>query len=230
MDDALVETEAVTDDQSWLGGASGTSSCRSITLDLSTFVEADDYPDGFIRSGVALRPKNADGLTEKYDGPEANNEVQTITRTATGGTVDGTFDGDAVAGVAIVGATTAAQVQEFLEDFDGIDPGDVDVEGAAGGPFVIEFVGKFAGRDDVPLLAIDDDDATGGTVLVARTTPGGSTGFAGHLFTPVRVRAGATVASGALFWGPGSVIEANLPPNNGLDAAAKAAAKFIDYR
>jgi len=43
------------DDQSWLASAHGTDTGRTITLDLSTFTESTHYPDGYIKSGYALK-------------------------------------------------------------------------------------------------------------------------------------------------------------------------------
>ncbi len=64
----------------------------------------------------------------------------------------------------------------------------------------------------------------------------GSTGVEtalGHLFTTVDL--GGTTSTvvedvtAALFWGPGEVIEANLPTNHGLDANGKTDLKLIRY-
>ncbi|MFI6368701.1 potassium transporter [Nocardia sp. NPDC050630] len=43
------------DDQSWLATAEGTDRARTITLDLSTFTAGTHYPDGWIKSGYALK-------------------------------------------------------------------------------------------------------------------------------------------------------------------------------
>lgn len=43
------------DDQSWLASAEGTDRARTITLDLSTFTPATHYPDGYLKSGYALK-------------------------------------------------------------------------------------------------------------------------------------------------------------------------------
>lgn len=49
------------DDTSWLASRKGLSTCRSITLDMSTFTAADHYPDGFLPSGIPLA-EGTDGL------------------------------------------------------------------------------------------------------------------------------------------------------------------------
>ena len=51
----------------------------------------------------------------------------------------------------------------------------------------------------------------------------------GHLFEDTKVNAGSTKAGCAVYW-HGSVVEANLPANHGLDAAAKADLVNIRYR
>ncbi|MFE7799015.1 potassium transporter [Nocardia sp. NPDC057440] len=43
------------DDQSWLASAEGTDRARTITLDLTTFTANTHYPDGWIKSGYALK-------------------------------------------------------------------------------------------------------------------------------------------------------------------------------
>lgn len=49
------------DDTSWLASRKGLDTCRSVTLDMSTFTKADHYPDGFLPSGLPLT-KRANGL------------------------------------------------------------------------------------------------------------------------------------------------------------------------
>jgi hypothetical protein len=114
-----------------------------------------------------------DVLTVDVDqiGDVGVNEEQTITRTATGGDVDITFDGQTAVAVPVVAATTAADIETALEGLSNIAPADVGVTGPAGGPFVVEFTGVYAATD-VPEIIIDDTNATGGTVVVATTTPG----------------------------------------------------------
>ena len=55
------------DDKSWLGSAHGTEATRTITLDVSTFTEADHYPNGFIPSGIAVGRITASNLYGPYD-------------------------------------------------------------------------------------------------------------------------------------------------------------------
>lgn len=92
------------------------------------------------------------------------NEVQTVTQTAAGATL--TFDGVGPTSALTQTTGTAAQCQAALEALANIDPGDVSVAGAAGGPFTVTFGGKYADTN-VPLMT-----ATGATV--AATTQGAS--------------------------------------------------------
>ena len=118
------------------------------------------------------------GVFDRGTPTNSGNEVVVITRTATGGTVDLTLDGETAAAVAIVAATTAAQVRGYLESMSNVNPGDVTVTGAAGGPFTVTFVaGPYAGIN-APDLAVDDTNATGGTVTAAVTDGGTYSGGA----------------------------------------------------
>jgi len=55
------------DDPSWLASRDGLGSLRSITLDLSAFTKNTHYPDGFLKSGLPLARRTADGLYVPYD-------------------------------------------------------------------------------------------------------------------------------------------------------------------
>jgi hypothetical protein len=55
------------DDQSWLGSEHGTSSGRSVTLDLSTFTKNTHYPNGYLPSGTPLGKITASGKYGIYD-------------------------------------------------------------------------------------------------------------------------------------------------------------------
>jgi hypothetical protein len=111
------------------------------------------------------------------------NEVQavTIVGTPTGGTFNMTYDGQTTA--AIVYNATALNVQTALEALTNINPGDVAVTGAAGGPYTVVFGGTLGARD-VVLMTANGTALTGGTnpdVVIATTTPGvGVSGIAEH--------------------------------------------------
>jgi hypothetical protein len=99
-------------------------------------------------------------------------EVQTVTITGapTGGTFTLTFDGNTTADIAF--DALAAAVQAALEALPNLDPGDVTVTGAAGGPYTVTFT---AAEGDVPQMTANGDDLTGGSspgVTVTTTTPG----------------------------------------------------------
>ncbi len=49
------------DDQSWLGSAHGTSSARTITLQMSSFTASTHYPNGYFPSGLPLGKNTATG-------------------------------------------------------------------------------------------------------------------------------------------------------------------------
>lgn len=111
------------------------------------------------------------GTQIRADGTRyATGEVQTITRTSTGGTVTFTFDGQTTGTVpATAAGLTASAVQAALEALSNVAPGDVSVAGANGGPLTVTYGGAYVG-EDVPELTVDNTSATGGTVTVAETS------------------------------------------------------------
>lgn len=99
-------------------------------------------------------------------------EVQTITITGipTGGTFTLSYDGEATGPIDFDAA--AADVQTALLALDALEPGDVTVTGAAGGPYTATFA---AVEGNVPQLVGNGDELTGGTapgVTIVTTTPG----------------------------------------------------------
>ena len=115
-------------------------------------------------------------------------------------------------------------MQAALESLPTINPGDVTVTGAAGGPFVVTFGGRYVGQN-VPTIVIGGS-ATGGSVTVAVTTAGGSAKsdgtetLDGFLYTAQTVNAGSTNIAAALLT-HGKVRVVNLPTGNGLDAKGR---------
>ena len=95
-------------------------------------------------------------------------EVQTVTVTATGGTWTIAYPGGDPSSALDFDATSA-EVQAALIALDEFASGDVVVTGD--GPHTITFGNDYAGTD-VPLLEVDDTNATGGTVTIEETTPG----------------------------------------------------------
>jgi hypothetical protein len=235
--DLQFETENafVGEDHSWLKSRLGFDTARTITLDLSLFDADDDYPNGFIPSGKMVA-KLGTGLYGPYDnslGGAATDEVQSLTRTSTGGTITLTVDGfDPTDDIpASAAGFTAAAVQAALLAVDGIEAGDITVTGPAGGPLVLTFGGQFD-SENVPQVTVDNTDATGGTVTAGTTTQGvtGQGIAAGHLLNSVSVR--PTNANGravtALLW-QGIVKRNRLPANSGYDVAAEADLIHIRY-
>ena len=110
------------------------------------------------------------------DGAGTTNEVQTLTRTATGATFTVIFDGETSGTIDATSAVTAAVIQTALDAMSNINPGDVVVAGATGGPFTITFGGQYTGAN-VPLMTTGGSP-TGGSVTIATTTAGGAAGGA----------------------------------------------------
>jgi hypothetical protein len=209
-------------DKSWLFSTHGVDLNKSVTLDLTLFDEATHYPDGSIRSGTVLGKVAATGLYGPYGG--TSEEVQTVTEGGSGLTsFTLTFSGQTTAPIA-AGATAAA-VRTALEALSNIAVGDVAVTGDPGGPYTVTFGGALANTNVAQMTATPTGGT--GTVTVATQTAGGADSVSdgrevatGHLFEDEKVNAGSTKAGVAMFR-HGGVIEANLPANHGLDAAAK---------
>lgn len=66
--DLQLESEApfLNDDKSWIRRREGLDDMQSVTLDLTTFVLATHYPNGFIPSGIVLGKITATGLYGPY--------------------------------------------------------------------------------------------------------------------------------------------------------------------
>lgn len=67
MDLSVREETFHSEDRSWLASEHGFDAARTVTLDYSTFTEADHYPDGHIPSGIVLGEIAATGLYGPYD-------------------------------------------------------------------------------------------------------------------------------------------------------------------
>lgn len=68
MSDFSVRTETIgAGDQTWLGSAHGTSSCRTVTLDKAAFIAATHYPAGYLASGEPLGRITASGKYGPFD-------------------------------------------------------------------------------------------------------------------------------------------------------------------
>ena len=70
------ERTVVGEDRSWCATKRGWDTCRSITLDVSTFTDADNIDGRVIYSGIALGQITATGLYAPYD-PDASDGTET---------------------------------------------------------------------------------------------------------------------------------------------------------
>lgn len=208
----LVSETFGTGDQSWLGSTHGIYNCRTETLDLTAFVAATHYPNGFIRSGTPLGRITATGLLGPYAG--RTNEVQTVSLgAATAGTVTIGFDGETTGAIAFNAST--ADVQAALLALSNLNQGDVVV---TGGPFpgtvTLTFGGAYNGVN-VPQVVVTPTGLTGGTVTVTTTTQGGSAvtdgraTLVGFLYTDQRT--GGTGRLGVPVFDHGRIKASRLP-------------------
>lgn len=222
------------EDRSWLGSAHGTTATRTITLDVSAFTAGTHYPNGYIPSGMVLSDLG-NGLFGPYAGRVAEVQTVTVTGAPTGGTFTLTVEGSTTGGIAY--NASAAAVQAALEALASVEPGDITVTGADGGPYTLTFN---RGGGNVAQLTASGASLTGGTtpsVTVATTTQGASTGSGGtqtptgHLFNSIPIRTGQTTDVGAPLFEHGFVRVSKLPANSGYDAFVKTTlAGQITYR
>lgn len=234
MDIGVHKTAYGIDNHSWLGSQFGTNATRTITLDLSLFDPNTHYPLGYLPSGMVLGRVTSSGLYGPYSG--TTDEVQTVTVNGapTGGTFTLTFSGQITA--AITYNATAAAVQSALAALSNVGAGNVAVTGNAGGPYTVKFVGTLANTDVAQMT--HTDSLTGGSspaVAIATTTAGGADASsdgrqvaAGFLFTLVDVSQGSTKFGAALLE-HGTVVQANLPDQSGIDpnAITDLAGRFV---
>lgn len=101
-------------------------------------------------------------------------DVQTLTITATGGTFDVRFNGSDWTTLTVA-AIDAATIDAALEGLTTIPTNGVVVTGTS--PFVVTFSGTGMSGVAQPLIEIDATAATGGSVTIAHTTPGGVTEY-----------------------------------------------------
>lgn len=219
MTDISVSTTAhQVENRSWLLSPHGTDpgTTPSITLDVSGFTAGTHYPNGYIMSGEPLA-RTAGGLYIPY--VDATSEAGTLTRTSTGGDIRLIIDGETTAEIpASAAAFTAAATQAAIRALGGVYA-TATVTGADGGPLTVTFVGL--GADVV--VEVDNDDATGGTIVWATTVAGGAETPAGEgvgkglLFSSVKVpnTADTTVDVGSALLVHGFVKVSKLPRDPG---------------
>lgn len=115
------------------------------------------------------------------DNQPPQNERQELTVDATGGTYKLNYHNAFGGGLptnqptsAISFDASAASVQNALEGVESLDPGDVTVSGPTGGPYVIEFVGRYADSEIPTLTATSSLTGGAGTVTDRTLQNGGS--------------------------------------------------------
>jgi hypothetical protein len=199
------------EDRSWLGTRDGTLNCRSVTINSDHFDDEHLAAKGAVPSGTPL-VLYADGFYGPYrgDGVADANEVQTISRTATGGTftltiddpdTDDVYTTDPIAADAT--GLTAAAVMAAVND--AVGEAVCAATGSDGGPITVTFSGTWAEKD-VPAMVVDDTAATGGNVTIAQTTAGNdgsldADGNNGHLFSTTKIdKANHSLIAVALYW------------------------------
>ena len=208
-------------DHSWLGSAHGLQYAVTRPFQVSAFVEATHYVDGYFPDGLAVAVPTS-GANSGFAVPlvASANEAQTvtITGTPTGGTATLTFDGETT--VAIAYNAVAATVLAALEGLSNIEAGSVVVTGGPGPgtAWVVTFSGPQYLGANVPLMTATSS-LTGGTtpaIAVTTTTAGGSAVtdgsdiLAGFLAFPTSVLSTDTVIHGPILE-IGRIIVANLP-------------------
>lgn len=224
----------VVEDRSWLADVDGTQATRSITLRTAAFTKATHFPNGVLKSGTVIAQYTSGayaGLWGPYAGSASEVQTATITGGPTGGTFTLTLNGETTAAIAY--NATAATVEAALEALPSLSASDVAVTGSAGGPYTVTFGGSLAGSN-VAAMTASGASLTGGTtpgVTIATTTGGGGTatdgldvarGFLFNSIQMISVHDGESTANkGAPLQERGFIRTALLPPNSGLDAAAR---------
>ena len=123
-------------------------------------------------------------FVELDPGVEPVNETQQVdVGGATAGDFTLTFEGDTTGPIQFDSGPGA--VQSALEALTSVGSGNVSVNGAAGGPWMVEFVGDL-GFTDVAELTGDGSDLTDGALTITTTEPGVS----GGTFTLTRTGSG----------------------------------------
>lgn len=227
MDLGLRTTAKYVTDRSWLADGLGIHTFKG-TLDYSAFTEGTHFPNGYFPAGLGLRK-----LDSGLYGPATavDNETQTITVNATGGTFTISVAGETTA--ALDFDSTAAEVQTALEDLANIQPGDISVSGGPGATaaLVLTFGGALGG-ENVPQVTTAAGSLTGGasTAVVATSNAGsGSGGTPAGLLWDAEDAAGARDIQVAIM-DEGHIKSANLPTGHGWNAEMAAALPGIrDY-
>lgn len=127
------------EDRRWLGTRMGTDQCRSVTLDVSSFLAAHFTDKGAIPSGTVLGKITATGLYGPYDNAAADGrEVAAglLFNTTPVGTVGDGSDFATAPDVAAPLFWTGVVKQSFLPAFAGTVLGEIDAAGRADLPTI----------------------------------------------------------------------------------------------
>lgn len=172
-DDALETQTGSYDDTGTIWVHKRTSAVSTIPYSKYT------YPNNYYLTNSTLDPATAVFFRPEVDyvfntppqdaSANGTNEVQRITKTATGGSYKIIFQGQTTGSILYNADGTA--VQTALEALSNIAVGDVSVSGAAGGPWDITFTGEYKYRD-MAQVTLDTTGLTGGSASVSTTTAG----------------------------------------------------------
>jgi hypothetical protein len=226
MDIAVQTTSFGFEDRTWLASRHGTDAARTVTLDMSAFVQGTHYPNGYLPSGIVLGRITATGCYGPYSGTSSAVQSVTISGAPTGGTFTLTYGGHTTTAIAY--NASAAAVQAALQALASIGAGNCAVTGAAGGPWTVTFTGALA---DQAITTMTESGAslTGGTspaVAVASVTTGGADESADGRQVAAGILWNTTdVSSGQPKYGSAMlehcfVLAAHLPAQSGLDPNA----------
>jgi len=153
-------------------GFAATALVNDSPVNGDTIVEIDNVSNQSITPGTRFTFENID--REYHVTAVTRNELQSLTVDATDGNFTITFDGQTTGNIDYdSGALTAATIQTALEALSNIAPGDVVVTGSAGGPYLVEFTGVYAGEDVPAMTTTDVDLSGGGTEVVVSTVNAG---------------------------------------------------------
>ncbi|WP_405927925.1 head decoration protein [Streptomyces griseus] len=87
--DLNLKVESFTQDRrDWLGSAHGTDAPVSVTLDVSKFTKSTHYPDGYLKSGIALGKVTTGGKYGPYDAAATDGREDIVGFLFTGVDVD----------------------------------------------------------------------------------------------------------------------------------------------
>lgn len=200
---------------------------HGITLDGSLFTS--DPAGVLVKSGTHIGRVTSTQLGGPYNG--TSDEVQTVTEGGAGLTsFTLTLSGQTTD--AIAAGATADQVQAAIAALSNVGDGNVQVTGAAGGPYTVKFIGALANTDVAQMTSTPTGGT--GTVTVATTTAGGAAvdspaGLGtsiGHLLDDVLIKPGERHLVSVVH---GGTVDRRYLPSGNHDASAEADLTAIAY-